>query len=78
MRKKIIKTTIEELFEDDVICVDVPLFIRLLEYAREQAKTDEELHQLASAMFAASKEGDCLTMAHYKSLIPPLQDITLE
>ena len=28
----------------DIISVDVPLFIRLLEYAREDAKTDMDLH----------------------------------
>jgi hypothetical protein len=29
----------------DTITVDVPLFIRLLEYAREDAKTDMDLHR---------------------------------
>ena len=31
----------------DTITVDVPLFIRLLEYAREDAQTDMDLHDLA-------------------------------
>lgn len=31
----------------DKITVDVPLFIRLLEYAREDAQTDMDLHNVA-------------------------------
>jgi hypothetical protein len=31
----------------DIIKVDVPLFIRLLEYAREDAQTDMDLHDVA-------------------------------
>jgi hypothetical protein len=31
----------------DIITVDVPLFIRLLEYAREDAQTDMDLHDVA-------------------------------
>lgn len=78
MRKKIIKTTIEEIVEENVICIDVPLMIRLLEWAREEAGSDEALHVLATYMHDASIAGDCLTMAHYNGLIPKLQDIVLE
>ena len=31
---------------EDKITVDVPLFIRLLEYAREDAKSDMDLHKV--------------------------------
>jgi hypothetical protein len=31
----------------DTITVDVPLFIRLLEYAREDAQTDMDLHNVS-------------------------------
>ncbi len=41
---------IQQLQEDkaDAIKMDVPLFIRMLEYAREDAKTDRDLHDLAA------------------------------
>lgn len=79
MRKKTIKTTIEEIFEDGIICVDVPLLIRLLEYAREDASSDMDLHVLATSMYEASLNGDCLSMAHYRSLVPSVpEDIALE
>ena len=40
----------------DTITVDVPLFIRLLEYAREDAQTDMDLHDLADNIIQLSEE----------------------
>jgi TfoX/Sxy family transcriptional regulator of competence genes len=53
----------------DKITVDVPLFIRLLEYAREDAKTDMDLHNVAEKAVAASETGKTLTMNDYDTLI---------
>ena len=53
----------------DKITVDVPLFIRLLEYAREDAKTDMDLHNVAEKAIAASETGKTLSMADYDSLV---------
>jgi hypothetical protein len=53
----------------DKITVDVPLFIRLLEYARENAKTDIDLHNVAEKAISASETGKTLTMADYDSLV---------
>ena len=53
----------------DKICVDVPLFIRLLEYAREDAKTDMDLHKVTEKAIAASETGKTLTMSDYDSLV---------
>jgi len=53
----------------DKITLDVPLFIRLLEYAREDAKTDMDLHNVAEKAIAASETGKTLTMADYDSLV---------
>ena len=49
----------------DVIKLDVPLFIRLLEYAREDAKTDMDLHTLADNIIEMSSEGRVLSMDDY-------------
>ena len=70
MRKKTIKTTVEEIFEEGVICIDVPLMIRLLEYAREDSSSDAELHFLATNAIELSEEGHALTMEHYSKIIP--------
>jgi len=53
----------------DKITLDVPLFIRLLEYAREDAKTDMDLHNVAEKAIVASEIGKTLTMADYDGLI---------
>jgi len=53
----------------DKVTLDIPLFIRLLEYAREDAKTDMDLHNVAEKAIAASETGKTLTMAEYNSLI---------
>ncbi len=51
----------------DKITMDVPLFIRLFEFAREDAKDDMELHTLTEN---ALKLGDkTLTMEDYKQII---------
>jgi hypothetical protein len=53
----------------DTITVDVPLFIRLLEYAREDAKTDMDLHDLADNIIDLSEEGEVLTMDNYNAIV---------
>jgi len=53
----------------DKITLDVPLFIRLLEYAREDAKTDMDLHNVAEKAIAASETGKTLTMSDYDGLV---------
>jgi hypothetical protein len=53
----------------DTITVDVPLFIRLLEYAREDAKTDMDLHDLADNIIDLSEEGRVLSMDDYNVIV---------
>jgi hypothetical protein len=53
----------------DILTFDVPLFIRLLEYAKEDAKTDMDLHNLADNAISLSKEKEILTMDDYNSLV---------
>jgi len=60
----------------DKITVDVPLFIRLLEYAREDAKTDMDLHNVAENIVALSETGKTLTMAQYDEIVKnPQQEL---
>jgi hypothetical protein len=53
----------------DTITVDVPLFIRLLEYAREDAKTDMDLHNVADNIIDLSEDGEILTMDDYNAIV---------
>ena len=53
----------------DIITVDVPLFIRLLEYAREDAKDDMDLHRVAENVISLSSVGEALGMIDYAAII---------
>ena len=59
----------------DTISVDVPLFIRLLEYAREDAQTDMDLHDVAENIISLAASGKTLTMADYDSIIGSQENI---
>jgi hypothetical protein len=52
----------------DIVKLDVPLFIRLLELAREDVKQDADLHDVAEAVIKLSQEG-IATMADYDSIV---------
>mgnify|MGYP001129260288 CR=1 FL=1 len=58
----------------DKICVDVPLFIRLLEYAREDAKTDMDLHNVAENIIELSRGGETLGMQEYSLIVSGLNE----
>lgn len=59
----------------DIIKLDVPLFIRLLEYAREDAKTDMDLHKVTENIIMLSEMGEVLTMDQYNDIIGNTQDL---
>ena len=59
----------EQFNPSDKVTLDIPLFIRLLEYAREDAKTDMDLHNVAEKAISASETGKTLTMADYDGLV---------
>jgi len=59
----------------DIIAVDVPLFTRLLEYAREDAQTDMDLHDVADNIISLSSTGKTLTMDDYNSIVGSQEEI---
>jgi cbb3-type cytochrome oxidase cytochrome c subunit len=56
----------------DVIKLDVPLFIRLMELAREDVKQDADLHDVAEAVTKLSQQG-VATMADYDAIVAFMQ-----
>jgi hypothetical protein len=66
---------VREAKEDviDTITLDIPLFIRMLEYAREDAQEDVDLHDVAEKAIALNKEKGILSMEDYEALIPEPQ-----
>ncbi len=57
--------------EKDTIKLDVPLLIRLLEYSREDAKSDVDLHLVAERLIELSEYGDVLDMSNYEDIVNP-------
>jgi len=53
----------------DNVKLDIPLLIRLLEYAREDAKDDMDLHRIATNLVELSKSGKTLSMQDYENAI---------
>ena len=52
----------------DIIKLDVPLFIRLLELAREDIEHDADIHDLSQRVIELSKEQP-VTMANYDDIV---------
>lgn len=52
----------------DTITMDVPLMLRMLEYAREDAKTDLDLHDVTERLIQLSKGGP-VTMDDYEDIV---------
>ena len=67
--KKTKTTTVEEVHDHGVISLDVPLLIRLLEYARESIEDDVGIHFIAARMIREAEHGKILTMDDYKNIM---------
>ena len=63
---------LKEVEEDviDTVTLDVPLFIRLLEFAKEDAADDMALHDVAEKTIALNKQKGILSMEDYDALVP--------
>ena len=66
----------------DTVTMDVPLFIHMLEFAREDAKADVDLHGVAEKAIEINKSKETLSMQDYEDIIPavdePMNEVTPE
>jgi len=53
----------------DTASLDIPLLIRIMEYAKEDAQSDMDLHKVAENIIRLSKGGKTLTMSDYNSIL---------
>ena len=53
----------------DTITLDIPLFIRIMEWAREDSKDDMQLHSVTEKITKMSETGRTLTMQDYDEII---------
>jgi hypothetical protein len=54
----------------DTVTMDVPMLLRVMEFAREDAKTDLDLHDVAEKLVNLSSNGNTLTMKDYDQVVP--------
>ena len=59
----------------DTITMDVPLFIRMLEYSREDASQDMDLHDVTEKAISLGKERGILQMDDYDEIIGTTEKI---
>jgi hypothetical protein len=59
----------------DTITMDVPLFIRMLEYSREDAAEDMDLHDVTEKAISLGKERGILQMDDYDEIIGSTEEI---
>ena len=55
--------------QEPTVSLTVPLFLRLLEWSREEAATDAELHKLTEALSTLNVTKSYVTMDHYHTLL---------
>jgi hypothetical protein len=57
----------EEVSKTDTLTIDIPMFIRLMEYAREDAKTDVDLHNVTTNLLKIKDK--TISMADYDQVV---------
>lgn len=57
----------EEVAKTDTLTIDIPMFIRLMEYAREDAKTDMDLHNVTTNLLKIKDK--IISMADYDQVV---------
>jgi hypothetical protein len=73
-----VKSSMNEAEEEDkvdTITMDVPLFIRMLEYSREDAAEDMDLHDVTEKAISLGKERGILQMDDYDEIIGSAKEI---
>jgi hypothetical protein len=59
----------------DTISMDIPLFLRILEYAKEDAQEDVDLHDVTQRATELSKAKPFLSMEDYNEIVAAPQEI---
>jgi hypothetical protein len=76
--KGFVKTSMNEAKEEDIvdtITMDIPLFLRMLEYSREDAKKDLDLHDVTEKANKLGKERGILSMDDYEEIVGAAEEI---
>jgi len=72
-----VKSSMNEAKEEDkvdTITMDIPLFLRMLEYSREDASQDMDLHDVTEKSNLLGKERGILSMEDYEEIVGAAED----
>jgi len=75
--KGVVKSSMNEAKEEDAvdtITMDIPLFLRMLEYSREDAAQDVDLHDVTEKANTLGKERGILQMDDYDEIVGAAED----
>jgi hypothetical protein len=75
---EIVESSMNEAKEEDkvdTITMDIPLFIRMLEYSREDAAEDMDLHDVTEKAISLGKERGILQMDDYDEIVGTTKEI---
>jgi hypothetical protein len=73
---RVVENQVQEFTRgQDKVSMDVPLLLRVMEYAKEDAKTDMDLHHVADKLIELSIDGKVLTMDDYESIVKPASEL---
>ena len=64
---------LEETNATDTVKMDVPLLLRVMEFAKEDAKTDMDLHKVTEKLVELGKTGQTLTMQDYEQAVAAIE-----
>jgi hypothetical protein len=54
---------------EDIVKLDVPLLLRIMEYSKEDAETDMDLHHVVDKLIDLSASGETLDMNNYNEIV---------
>lgn len=54
---------------EDVLCMNVPLFLRLMEFSKESVKEDKDLHVITENLTKICNNGGTATMDDYDAIV---------
>jgi hypothetical protein len=59
----------EESNPEDTVELDIPLLLRIMEYSKEDAQTDMDLHNVVDKLISLSQNGQTLDMKNYDEIV---------
>lgn len=68
-KKMVGSESVETSNPADKVTMDIPLFLRMMEYAKEDAKTDMDLHNVTERAIELMQQHEQLSMENYNELV---------